>query len=290
MEHYAASCLAITPTRSHDSTRIVVCGCICAIGDAILRRHALTHPSHPAAILTGVHVSGKQLGIHGFGIGVSTFANQTETMELHAPEVSCKPTHCRLCSCDSMACAVQFHRRSAGSLSGVYVCSFAQVAVCRAALLDYFEGPAQKKLEKIFTWEDSFSLVPSRSTAKWLRLTTRSMVYQNDNPGLLADSRSVLLKDYPEIKCYRDIVFYWKYFLNPDLEAFPSGKKEIEPGTVARISAALDWSWQDEQYEVSSGLMDSIHCAPKPEKDRERVGSSKKEVALPTNRYPSTAL
>ncbi len=36
---------------------------------------------------------------------------------------------------------------------------------------------------------------------------------------LLVDNlpeQSLLMRNYPELRCYRDIAFYWKYFLNPD--------------------------------------------------------------------------
>eukprot|EP00961_Rhodomonas_salina_P064954 873860-Rhodomonas_salina.1 len=87
MEHFAAAAFSITPTRAHDAVRIVVSGCMCAIADALLRRRATNHPSEAAAQLTGRDATGRQLGLRGFGIGVTTFANQTETMEVHTPEV-----------------------------------------------------------------------------------------------------------------------------------------------------------------------------------------------------------
>ncbi len=44
-EHFAAATMSIEPTRPFDSVRIVVCGCICAIADSLLRRHATNNPS-----------------------------------------------------------------------------------------------------------------------------------------------------------------------------------------------------------------------------------------------------
>ena len=34
-----------------------------------------------------------------------------------------------------------------------------------------------------------------------------------------------MIKNYPEFKHYRDISFYFKWFLNPDKEAFPNGER-----------------------------------------------------------------
>ena len=75
--------------------------------DTYLRIHSHTHiRTHNAHTLTGV----------------STFAEQTETMEVHVP----------------------------------------QVCVRRTAVLDYFQSPEQKQLHKIFTWENAFPVRPNR--------------------------------------------------------------------------------------------------------------------------------
>ena len=37
-----------------------------------------------------------------------------------------------------------------------------------------------------------------------------------------APTSSVIHKDYPEFFAYRDIAFWWKWFLNPDMTAFPN--------------------------------------------------------------------
>lgn len=72
---------------------------------------------------------GRQLGIPGFGLSVGTFAEQTETIEVHYPELN----------------------------------------LARTAVLDYFQSPMQKHLLKIFTWENHFVLHPGRNTIQLLR-------------------------------------------------------------------------------------------------------------------------
>ena len=36
-----------------------------------------------------------------------------------------------------------------------------------------------------------------------------------------------MLHDYPELRCYRDIAFYWKWFLNPDRVVFPNATQTL---------------------------------------------------------------
>ena len=113
MEHFSAAALSLQASRPLDAVKVIVPGCICAISDAIMRRRAFDHPSVACAQLMGLDATGRQLGVHGFGIGVGTFATQTETIEVHCPELVC----------------------------------------ARAAILDYFDSPLQRKLDKIFHWE-----------------------------------------------------------------------------------------------------------------------------------------
>ncbi len=68
-------------------------------------------------------------------------------------------------------------------------------------------------------------LRPGRALIKWLRMISHEIAYTGANPHmLLVDNlpeQSLLMRNYPELRCYRDIVFYWKYFLNPDRSVLP---------------------------------------------------------------------
>ena len=108
-EQFAAASLSIQHSRSFDAVCTVVPGVICAIADALLRRRASDRPSEFCCILQGSTVDGIQLGVAGFGTTVSTFAEQTETMEIHCPELS----------------------------------------VARTAVIDYFQSPLQQRLDKV---------------------------------------------------------------------------------------------------------------------------------------------
>jgi len=177
MEHFAASVLSIQQSRPFDAVCIIVPGCICAIADSIIRRRAIDLPSEVCTHLMGQTRDGKQLGIPGFGLSVTTFAQQTENIEIHLPE---------LC-------------------------------VAQTAILDYFQSPQQSKLHKIFSWENSHSLKPNRSLIKYLRNICHEIASGEPAPHkLLLDTlpdSSLLMKNYPELRCLRDISFIGNIFL-----------------------------------------------------------------------------
>lgn len=206
-EHFAAAVLSLQASRPLDAVRVVVPGCICAISDAIIRRRAIDNPSVACAQLMGLDAHGRQLGVQGFGIGIGAFSTQTETIEVYSPELVC----------------------------------------ARAAILDYFDSPLQRKLDKIFHWEDQYQLAPGRNLIKYLRMIAREIAMPNNNPHMwLCDDcpeSSKILKNFPELRSYRDICFYWKYFLNPDLKAFPNFSDARE---LSRMTTILSFHWSDE--------------------------------------------
>ena len=87
----------------------VVPGVMSAVSDAVLRRLATDRPSLLSGVLLGLTPEGRTLGHPGFGLSVASFAEQTETVEIHSPEL----------------------------------------AVARTAVLDYFQSPDQARLEKV---------------------------------------------------------------------------------------------------------------------------------------------
>jgi hypothetical protein len=89
-----------------------------------------------------------------------------------------------------------------------------------------------------------------------------------------------------------DIAFWWKFFLNPDINAFPNNPvtmASISSGTslaeIPRMNMQLLWNWnqQERGYQVSAaGIpIGALRCAPNPSM---YVGKP-----LPTARWPSPA-
>jgi hypothetical protein len=44
---------------------------------------------------------------------------------------------------------------------------------------------------------------------------------QGDIHTYISGEQWLIIKNYPEFACYRDIAFYFKYFMNTEDEAFP---------------------------------------------------------------------
>jgi hypothetical protein len=64
------------------------------------------------------------------------------------------------------------------------------------------------------------------------------------------------MKNYPEFRCYRDIIFWWKFFLNTDRKAFRNyvGQERNEIATIDRMNAQLLFGWDEAKggYAISS--------------------------------------
>lgn len=150
IEHFAAAAMSIQQSRPFDGVCIVVPGCIAAISDAIMRKIAINEPSEVCSHLMGRTVGGRQLGHSGFGISVGSFATQSETIEMHYPEL----------------------------------------AVARTAVIDYFQSPAQRRLLKIFSWEEEYLLRPGKNLIKYIRMVCRDIALPVGKPQLeLCDGR-----------------------------------------------------------------------------------------------------
>ena len=279
VEHFTAAVLSTQQDRALDLACLVVPGAACAIADAILRRRAADAPSSFCCQLRGQLACGRQLGHRGYGLSCETFATQTAAIEAHAPAL----------------------------------------AVCRSAVLDYFNSPDQRGLEKIMAFEDAFELRPGRPTVALLRNLCRELSLATPNPHLeLCDAlpcTSNVMKNYPEIAPYRDLNFFWKFFLNADRAAFsnyvpaddaPAAPERRGPGgggrrkrgsrdarsvsRCDRLGAQLTWGWSAEEggYAVSMGGA-SLRCRPDPDALDPVTGRKIPEDDAPRHRYPSRA-
>jgi len=257
-ECFTAAAMSLQHNRSFDAVCMVVPGVMAAVSDALLRRLAFDRPSELSACLLGCTTDGRQLGVAGFGTSAGTFAAQSETMEIHYPEL----------------------------------------AVARTAVLDYFNSPQQRRLEKVFDWETNFELKPTRSLVKMVRHLCRATAMADPRPHMLLcdyyPDRSLLLKNYPELRAYRDIMFWWKFHLNADVTAFPNytpPDSTNEIGTFDRLQAQLRWNWDDEVkgYQVQALNNGQLRCRPDPRSRDPVTGRQVPPELLPTHRYPSTA-
>eukprot|EP00808_Paulinella_micropora_P006835 g75373.t1 len=255
-EHFASKVLSLHQCRELDAVCMIIPGVIAAIADAVMRKRAVDLPSEACTHLMGQLRDGKQLGIPGFGLTCSTFQTQIETTEIHNMELS----------------------------------------VARTAVLDYFQSPEQRALEKIFVWEANYYLKPEKTLIRYIRNICRELAASVPMPHLeMQDQRgnspAFLLKSYPELKAYRDVAFWWKYFLNPDLSMFPNsiGKNRPALGYLLRQDVEFSFNWNHSRncYQVYSNRCGELFCRPNPHKVSKKTGKRVKN--LPTHRYPSTA-
>ena len=59
---------------------------------------------------------------------------------------------------------------------------------------------------------------------RWVRQIAQDLAFPADVANVaqyIRDSDALLIKNFPEFRCYRDIAFYLKFFLNPQRTAFP---------------------------------------------------------------------
>ena len=96
----------------------------------------------------------------------------------------------------------------------------AELNTARQAALDYFASLAH--LPKLFEWHRTERL--DGPTASYLSALCKCVAFPSDDAHLheyVVDTHALVMKNYPELHCYRDIAFYAKLFLNPDLRRFP---------------------------------------------------------------------
>ena len=256
-EHFVSSVMSIQQSRPFDAVCIVVPGCICAISDALMRKIATDEPSEACSHLMGRTAEGRQLGYAGYGLSVGSFATQSETIEVH----------------------------------------YAELSVARTAVIDYFQSPSQKRLEKIFSWEEDFVLKPGQHLIKYLRMISREIALPISKPyAQLCDGlpdTSHLMKNYPELQCYRDVAFWWKYLLNPDRKIFPNYSNPSEPRDVSRMdrmSSQLLFRFDESLggYTVTA-MGQELKCRPDPNQTDPITGKKVDPSTLPLHRFPSTA-
>ena len=213
---------------------MVVPACIAAVADVVMRQLATDKPSRVCVHLRGTHER------KGFTIGAAAVAKQSAGVAVHTPELN----------------------------------------TARTCALDYFA--AQSALPQIYGWETSGAL--EVQTVKWVRLIAQDLAFPADianvaqyaQPSSLTTQRSpltqcaavlpltwahplpvalcrcryirdidhLMIKNFPEFRCYRDIAFYFKFFLNPQKSAFP------DKTNYSQRQAQLEFFYHQEQFFV----------------------------------------
>ena len=209
MEHFVAAAFSVKHTRAMDAVRMVVSACIAAVADAIMRKVATDIPSEVCLHLAG-GIRGKLPIDPKSGASMAPGAGKGEANERNAgqePQFRHSPST----------------RRGFGLSSGLLAAQSAamevfapELNVARTRVLDYF---GSLDVDRILCWERGERF--EKTTEKLLKQISWELAFpmgELETPSLLADNKGLLIKNYPEFRCYRDISFFFKLFQNPQLE------------------------------------------------------------------------
>eukprot|EP01060_Flectonema_neradi_P006280 TRINITY_DN1420_c0_g1_i1.p1 TRINITY_DN1420_c0_g1~~TRINITY_DN1420_c0_g1_i1.p1 ORF type:complete len:4698 (+),score=1051.93 TRINITY_DN1420_c0_g1_i1:123-14216(+) len=207
-EHWASSVFSLKATPEFDAHRIVVLGVMTVMSDKILRIKPTDRESALCQHLNA-RLGETKTGYHKFGVGLGMFLTQSDTMQVTTPSL----------------------------------------VVARAGVIDYFENLNILPDHILFKWEDTMKrdLGSSRLTQQ---IAQHNAFPLHSIPQYLvgdSDSHYLIIKNFPEFSCYRDICFYFKYMMSTVPNAFPSQNQ------YTQYDALLEWRFVPcVGYQVSS--------------------------------------
>eukprot|EP00756_Hemistasia_phaeocysticola_P010307 Hpha_TRINITY_DN15008_c2_g11::TRINITY_DN15008_c2_g11_i1::g.123864::m.123864 len=209
-EHWASAVFSIRAAREHDAVRITVAGMMAAIADCVTRQLASDDPS-----ILSRHLRGHG-GHSPYAPTAGPYAVQSETIVTTAPEV----------------------------------------CVARTAILDYFSAVNAKVPEdqQVFAWEDGLERGHHRATLRLLRQIAAAEAFPMDAVHMYVLGKRepghhyLIQKMGREWNAYRDVVFYFKYFMQTNTAAFPP------TALYTQFQAQLTWGFnpQNDAFTVSS--------------------------------------
>ncbi len=275
MEHFVAAAFSVDHTRAMDAVRMVVPACIAAVADVIMRHFASDFPSEVC-----VHLAG---GIRG-----RLPASDAPSAQPHAGSESLEAGSAPAKNVHKTRGAA---RRGFGLSAGALAVQSASIEVfcpelntARTRVLDYFES---LDVDKIMCWENGEKF--EDTTKQFLEQISYELAFPMGvlaTPTLLADDHGLLIKNFPEWKCYRDISFYFKLFQNPHLEVLSELDRSSGQAYCQRdVELKFRYNYEEGKgpfqrfliYSFSDGTR--VVCRPKLQKG---------EMA-PAHRFPSLA-
>jgi thiol-disulfide isomerase/thioredoxin len=266
MEHFVAAAFSVDHTRAMDGVRMVVPACIAAVADAVMRKTAQDIPSEVCMHLAG--------GIRG-----ESAASGVASTEKKKGKAG-KGTLCVFGKGFGL---------STGELakqSGVIEVFAPEVNTARTAVLDYF---AAQDVQKILSWERGEKF--EKTTEKFLKQVSSDLAFPMGElitPLLLSDDRGLLIKNYPEFRCYRDISFYFKFFQNAQLEALSQFQRHDEGWAQRHVELSFKYQYESGKGPYQKFVVLSFGRNDDPTSVCCRPRVNKGEVP-PTHRFPSLA-
>ena len=213
-EHFVSSAFAIVTTREFDGVKIVVGSVIVTLADVMLRKEATDIPSEVSQLIR----------LHGFGITMSPFHEQSETIMVTMPELN----------------------------------------IARTGVLDYWADLDIQEDKQVFNFNESLRPDQATLTLFKMVCHEMGFPYSAEMLPIFVSGESPragweILKNFPEIEFFRDICFYSKYLLGTDPEAFPKFGR-----TYTQKSAELMWKYipQERRWQVAAFGME-LKCPAK---------------------------
>lgn len=183
LEHFVAAAFAIATTREFDAVKIVVSAAIVTLADVFLRKDATDIPSEVSLVWRK----------HNFGIKVSPFDEQSETIIVTMPELN----------------------------------------IARTGVLDYWAALKIDPDFQVMNFNDTMAFDKQTEMFLVLICNEMGFPYNGQIlPTMLTNETWHIIKNFPELEYFRDICFYFKYLLGTNPQAFPPiaryNQKQVE--------------------------------------------------------------
>lgn len=220
MEHFISAAFSLHSTKSLDALKLLICASIASILDALLRKVSVDQPSEFCMRYMGRAYGG--IG-DGYCLSMEHFAQQSQTLELHTPEL----------------------------------------ALTRTALLDYFLSQKYSPCKTIFNWHEGSMLEPSVAEfLVSLCRDIAYPSDQKALIGYMIKGNHLINKNYPEFhilryiavslilyalsNAFRDVAYYMKFVQNTDPRAFPPKHG------YSQMDAELQWDFSQGVFVVQA--------------------------------------
>ena len=231
--HYTAVSLSLQASRTFDSTRMLVIGCMACVADCVIRISASDRPSK-----FSLHYNGEAHAPTGllqpFGLSTGNFAVESESASYTNPDMALArtqmldyfeqqktfltPTHTVFCFDISMELTDADHLLVEQVCMGT---GFLRDSDCRSYGV-HKDGPQHPE-----------------ETARQRRLDEANTV-----PKYFANEDHAFMDQYPEALFFRNVVLYFKAFMSPKLSDLPG----IAAWTP--MEAELHWSVKNKGKEL----------------------------------------
>jgi hypothetical protein len=224
-EHFVVAVSSIKASRGFDGIKIVVLGAIAAISDRVVRTRVCAiagagEPEERASEFTELLNGVGPANWRPLAVDPVSFLTQSETIEVATPELNIART----------------------AVSSYFSEVFENLDIKRSKDETLFDWDANDWMLWVPKEKGLKRLVDQMCATHLLEAGTSWAVLAAGPPG----QDEYMTRTWPEYTCFRDIIFWWKYFLCTDLRVFPKN------AAFKPQHGYLIWSVNDEQKAFGS--------------------------------------